>query len=65
MFQVAFLRPGETLLVQGGSGGIGTMAIQLAKAVGARVAVTAGSAGQLEASRPRTGAVGGSGAGAV
>ena len=51
MFQVAFLRPGETLLVHGGSSGIGTMAIQLGKAIGARVAVTAGSAEKLEACR--------------
>ena len=35
VFMVAHLRPGETLLVHGGSSGIGTMAIQLAKAVGA------------------------------
>lgn len=47
VFMVAHLRPGETLLVHGGSSGIGTMAIQLAKAVGARVAVTAGSAEKL------------------
>lgn len=47
VFMVAHLRPGETLLVHGGSSGIGTMAIQLAKAVGARVAVTAGSPGKL------------------
>jgi NADPH:quinone reductase-like Zn-dependent oxidoreductase len=51
VFQVAFLRPGETLLVHGGSSGIGTMAIQLGKAIGAHVAVTAGSAGKLEACR--------------
>jgi putative PIG3 family NAD(P)H quinone oxidoreductase len=48
VFMVAHLRPGETLLVHGGGSGIGTMAIQLAKAVGARVAVTAGSAEKLE-----------------
>ncbi|KES04375.1 NADPH:quinone oxidoreductase [Streptomyces toyocaensis] len=48
VFMVAHLRPGETLLVHGGSSGIGTMAIQLAKAVGARVAVTAGSKEKLE-----------------
>ncbi|MET7286695.1 NAD(P)H-quinone oxidoreductase [Streptomyces sp. NPDC005573] len=48
VFMVAHLRPGETLLVHGGSSGIGTMAIQLAKAVGARVAVTAGSAEKLK-----------------
>jgi NADPH:quinone reductase len=39
----AGLKPGETLLVQGGSSGIGTTAIQLAKALGHRVFVTAGS----------------------
>ncbi|MGW2474880.1 NAD(P)H-quinone oxidoreductase [Streptomyces sp. NPDC001665] len=47
VFMVAHLRPAETLLVHGGSSGIGTMAIQLAKAVGARVAVTAGSPAKL------------------
>ncbi|MCF6524054.1 NAD(P)H-quinone oxidoreductase [Streptomyces sp. JJ36] len=48
VFMVAHLRPGETLLVHGGGSGIGTMAVQLAKAVGARVAVTAGSKEKLE-----------------
>ncbi|MEV0207983.1 NAD(P)H-quinone oxidoreductase [Streptomyces sp. NPDC050788] len=48
VFMIAQLRPGETLLVHGGSSGIGTMAIQLAKAVGAKVAVTAGTAQKLE-----------------
>jgi putative PIG3 family NAD(P)H quinone oxidoreductase len=43
IFMVGNLRPGETLLVHGGGSGIGTMAIQLAKSVGARVIVTAGS----------------------
>lgn len=47
VFMVSHLRPGETFLVHGGSSGIGTMAIQLAKAVGARVAVTAGSPEKL------------------
>ncbi|MFI2298110.1 NAD(P)H-quinone oxidoreductase [Actinacidiphila glaucinigra] len=47
VFMIAHLRPGETLLVHGGSSGIGTMAIQLAKAVGAKVAVTAGSEDKL------------------
>jgi putative PIG3 family NAD(P)H quinone oxidoreductase len=47
VFMVAHLRPAETLLVHGGSSGIGTMAIQLAKAVGARVAVTAGGPQKL------------------
>jgi putative PIG3 family NAD(P)H quinone oxidoreductase len=48
VFMVAHLRPGETLLIHGGASGIGTLAIQLAKAVGARVAVTAGSKEKLE-----------------
>ncbi|MGW1516357.1 NAD(P)H-quinone oxidoreductase [Streptomyces sp. NPDC002287] len=47
VFMVAGLRPGETLLVHGGSSGIGTMAVQLGKAVGARVAVTAGGPEKL------------------
>ncbi len=47
VFMLAGLRPGETLLVHGGSSGIGTMAIQLGVAAGARVAVTAGSADKL------------------
>jgi putative PIG3 family NAD(P)H quinone oxidoreductase len=45
--QLAGLTAGETLLVHGGSGGIGTMAIQLGKAFGARVACTAGSPEKL------------------
>ncbi|MFJ2727620.1 NAD(P)H-quinone oxidoreductase [Streptomyces collinus] len=48
VFMVAHLRPAETLLVHGGSSGIGTMAIQLAKAIGARVAVTAGTKEKLD-----------------
>jgi putative PIG3 family NAD(P)H quinone oxidoreductase len=51
VFQIAHLRPGETLLVHGGSSGIGTMAIQLGKAVGARVATTAGSDSKLAVCR--------------
>ncbi|MFD9795118.1 NAD(P)H-quinone oxidoreductase [Streptomyces sp. NPDC059070] len=47
VFMVSHLRPGETLLVHGGASGIGTMAIQLAKAVGAKVAVTAGGPEKL------------------
>ncbi|MBL8308183.1 MAG: NAD(P)H-quinone oxidoreductase [Rubrivivax sp.] len=43
VFAIAKLAAGETLLVQGGSSGIGVTAIQLAKALGARVIVTAGS----------------------
>jgi putative PIG3 family NAD(P)H quinone oxidoreductase len=43
VFAIAKLQAGETLLVQGGSSGIGVTAIQLAKAQGAQVIVTAGS----------------------
>jgi putative NAD(P)H quinone oxidoreductase, PIG3 family len=45
------LQPGETFLVQGGTSGIGTHAIQLAKAYGARVAATAGAPERLERCR--------------
>jgi putative PIG3 family NAD(P)H quinone oxidoreductase len=41
---IARLRPGETLLVHGGGSGIGTFAVQLGKALGARVVVTARAA---------------------
>lgn len=47
LFMVAHLRPAETVLLHGGAGGIGSMAIQLAKAVGARVIVTAGGPEKL------------------
>lgn len=43
VFERAHLLAGETLLVQGGSSGIGVTAIQIAKAMGATVIVTAGS----------------------
>lgn len=43
VFDIAGLRPGETLLVQGGSSGIGVTAIALAKALGSAVIVTAGT----------------------
>ena len=49
VFERGALQRGETLLVHGGSSGIGTMAIQLAKAFGARVVVTVGSADKAEA----------------
>ncbi|MEV7320017.1 NAD(P)H-quinone oxidoreductase [Streptomyces sp. NPDC093970] len=48
VFMISHLHPGETLLVHGGSSGIGTMAIQLGKSVGAKVAVTAGSKEKLD-----------------
>jgi NADPH2:quinone reductase len=43
VFDRARLQPGETLLIQGGTSGIGVTAIQMAKALGARVIATAGS----------------------
>ena len=48
VFMIAGLQPEETLLVHGGAGGIGTMAIQLGTALGARVFATAGSAEKQE-----------------
>jgi putative PIG3 family NAD(P)H quinone oxidoreductase len=49
VFERGALKPAETLLIHGGSSGIGTMAIQLAKAFGAKVIVTVGSADKAEA----------------
>jgi len=49
VFDRGRLQPGETLLVHGGTSGIGTTAIQLAKAFGARVIATAGSQDKCEA----------------
>jgi NADPH2:quinone reductase len=43
VFERGALQQGETLLIQGGASGIGTTAIQLAKALGARVVATAGN----------------------
>ncbi len=51
VFMIAGLQPGDTFLVHGGSGGIGSFAIQLASALSARVLTTAGSAAKLEACR--------------
>jgi putative PIG3 family NAD(P)H quinone oxidoreductase len=48
---VAHLQPGETLLVHGGAGGIGTFAIQLAAALGVTVVTTAGSEAKLDVCR--------------
>jgi putative PIG3 family NAD(P)H quinone oxidoreductase len=48
LVMTAHLGPGQLLLIQGGASGIGTHAIQVARALGARVAVTAGSADKLE-----------------
>lgn len=49
VFERGGLKSGETLLIHGGSSGIGTMAIQLAKNFGARVIVTVGSRDKAEA----------------
>lgn len=44
LIMTAQLQPGETVLIHGATGGIGTMAVQLAKVFGAKVAATAGTA---------------------
>jgi len=49
VFERGALKSGETLLIHGGSSGIGTMAIQLAKAFGAKVIVTVGSKAKADA----------------
>ena len=51
VFERGRLQPGETLLIHGGTSGIGTVAIQLAKQFGARVIVTVGSPQKCEAAR--------------
>jgi NADPH2:quinone reductase len=55
LFAQAGLRPGEHLLVHGGAGGVGTAAIQLARAAGARVTATV----RREESREQVAALGG------
>ena len=49
VFERGALQSGETLLIHGGSSGIGTMAIQLAKALGSKVIITAGSDDKCDA----------------
>jgi len=49
VFDRAGLKPGETVLIHGGTSGIGTTAIQLAKAFGSTVITTAGGAAKVEA----------------
>lgn len=51
LVMTAGLHEGQTVLLHGGSSGIGTMAIQVCRALGAQVAVTAGSAAKLDACR--------------
>ncbi|NYE95779.1 NADPH2:quinone reductase [Psychromicrobium silvestre] len=48
LFMTAQLQAGETVLIHGGAGGIGAMAIQMASAFGARVIATAGTAEKCE-----------------
>lgn len=50
-FEHVHLKAGETVLIHGGAGGIGTFAIQYARALGARVLTTAGSPAKLELCR--------------
>ncbi|MHC4400723.1 MAG: NADPH:quinone reductase [Planctomycetota bacterium] len=51
LFRDARIQPGESLFVHGGSGGVGSCVVQMAKAIGARVMTTAGSAEKAEACR--------------
>ena len=51
LFRCAGLRQGETVFVNGGTGGVGTLVVQMAKAVGARVITTVGSAAKAELCR--------------
>ena len=56
LIMTAQLQPGETVLIHGATGGIGTMAIQLAKAFGAVVATTAGNAEKVGTAKAFLGA---------
>jgi putative PIG3 family NAD(P)H quinone oxidoreductase len=51
LFEAAGLRAGEIVLIHGGASGIGTMAIQMAAALGSRPVVTAGSSGRCTVCR--------------
>jgi NADPH2:quinone reductase len=51
LFRCARLRAGELVFVNGGAGGVGSMVVQMAKAAGARVATTVGSAEKAELCR--------------
>ncbi len=48
LFQNAKLKAGETVYVPGGTGGVGSMVVQMAKAAGAKVATSAGSPERME-----------------
>ena len=56
LVMTAQMQPGETVLIHGATGGIGTMAIQLAKALGAHVATTAGTAEKVGTAKAFLGA---------
>ncbi len=51
LFHRTDLRPGETVFVNGGTGGVGSMVVQMAKAVGAKVVTTVGSAEKADLAR--------------
>jgi NADPH2:quinone reductase len=51
LFQFAHLKPGETVFVNGGTGGVGSMVVQMAKAVAARAVTTVGSPEKAELCR--------------
>lgn len=51
LFRAAHLQAGETVFVNGGTGGVGSMVVQMSKAVGARVITTVGSADKAELCR--------------
>ena len=51
LFQCARLQPGETVFVNGGTGGVGSTVVQMAKAVGAQVATTVGSNEKVKQAR--------------
>lgn len=51
LFRNARLKPGETVFVHGGSGGVGSCVVQMAKTIGARVMTTAGSPEKVQLCR--------------
>ena len=51
LFHRAALKPGETVFVNGGTGGVGAMVVQMAKAVGAKVVTTVGTAEKAAAAK--------------
>ncbi|GIX00376.1 MAG: quinone oxidoreductase [Pirellulaceae bacterium] len=51
LFRCGQLKPGETIFIRGGVGGVGSMVVQMAKAIGAKVIATAGGAEKVELCR--------------